>query len=242
MRARPRILSYISGFLGFSPTASVGFMSDAAPRLRLRSSPNVLFPRHHTGSACGTATSPLHLLRQRLTAQDAIRRAHGPDLAHVCEHCFGPPRQSETSHRVYTTPWHGNPRVNIQNDHGLPGQAGAGSDRTTRGGTATGHYGFRVHWSTEDEEFIGTVAEFPSLSWPAADPVEAFDGIRTLVADVVREMREAGEQPPTYFGERSFSGKFMVRIPASLHRELALEAAERGISLNRVVSHRLAHA
>jgi hypothetical protein len=40
------------------------------------------------------------------------------DLQHVCEHYFGPPRTSGGSHSVYRTPWPGNPRVNIQNDHG----------------------------------------------------------------------------------------------------------------------------
>lgn len=36
------------------------------------------------------------------------------DLASVCDHYFGKPRQSGTSHRVYRTPWPGDPRVNIQ--------------------------------------------------------------------------------------------------------------------------------
>lgn len=36
------------------------------------------------------------------------------DLAKVCEHYFGAPRQQGTSHRVYRTPWAGDPRVNIQ--------------------------------------------------------------------------------------------------------------------------------
>lgn len=40
------------------------------------------------------------------------------DLAKVCEHYFGPPRTSGGSHAVYKTPWPGDPRVNIQNDHG----------------------------------------------------------------------------------------------------------------------------
>lgn len=40
------------------------------------------------------------------------------DLARVCEHHFGPPRQRGTSHHVYATPWPGDPRVNIQDDHG----------------------------------------------------------------------------------------------------------------------------
>lgn len=40
------------------------------------------------------------------------------DLAKVCEHYFGRPRQQGTSHQVYRLPWQGDPRVNIQNDHG----------------------------------------------------------------------------------------------------------------------------
>jgi len=40
------------------------------------------------------------------------------DLARVCDHYFGDPRQASGSHRVYRTPWQGDPRVNIQNRHG----------------------------------------------------------------------------------------------------------------------------
>ena len=40
------------------------------------------------------------------------------DLAKVCEHHFGPPRTSSGSHLVFKTPWPGDPRVNIQNNHG----------------------------------------------------------------------------------------------------------------------------
>ena len=41
------------------------------------------------------------------------------DAARVCEHFFGQPTSSATSHRVYRMPWPGDPRVNIQNDHGM---------------------------------------------------------------------------------------------------------------------------
>ena len=41
------------------------------------------------------------------------------DLARICDRYFGPPRQSGTSHRVYRTPWPGDPRVNIQNAKGM---------------------------------------------------------------------------------------------------------------------------
>lgn len=40
------------------------------------------------------------------------------DLAKVCEHYFGKSRQNGTSHKIYKTPWAGDPRVNIQNDKG----------------------------------------------------------------------------------------------------------------------------
>jgi hypothetical protein len=40
------------------------------------------------------------------------------DLKKVCEHHFGQPRQSGSSHCVFKTPWPGDPRVNIQNDKG----------------------------------------------------------------------------------------------------------------------------
>lgn len=40
------------------------------------------------------------------------------DLAKVCDHHIGQPRQQGTSHRVYRMPWQGDPRVNIQNDRG----------------------------------------------------------------------------------------------------------------------------
>ena len=41
------------------------------------------------------------------------------DLARICDAYFGEPRQKGTSHRVYRTPWPGDPRVNIQNDKGM---------------------------------------------------------------------------------------------------------------------------
>lgn len=40
------------------------------------------------------------------------------DLRKVCDHYFGKPRQSGSSHCVYKTPWRGDPRVNIQSSKG----------------------------------------------------------------------------------------------------------------------------
>ena len=40
------------------------------------------------------------------------------DLARICDHYFGKARQTGSSHRIYKTPWIGDPRVNIQDEHG----------------------------------------------------------------------------------------------------------------------------
>lgn len=101
------------------------------------------------------------------------------------------------------------------------------------------HYTYRVTWSAEDNEHVGLCAEFPSLSWLAATPERALSGIRQVVADSVAELKTSGEPVPEALADRKFSGRFMVRIPSSVHRALATEAAEQGLSINRLVSAKL---
>lgn len=108
--------------------------------------------------------------------------------------------------------------------------------------THNDHYTYRVQWSPEDDAHIGTVAEFPSLSWAADDVFDALSGIHRLVADILADMLETGETPPEAIADRKFSGKFMVRIPPEQHRKLALEAAEQQVSLNRLAQARLVGA
>ncbi len=97
-------------------------------------------------------------------------------------------------------------------------------------------YTYRVTWSEEDEEYLGLCAEFPSLSWLAGDPEEALRGIRQVVADVVADIQANGESIPEPLAVRKYSGKFLLRIPPDVHRRLAIEAAEAGVSLNRLAS------
>lgn len=102
------------------------------------------------------------------------------------------------------------------------------------------HYTYRVTWSSEDQEFVGLCAEFPSLSWLADTPEGALTGARKLVAEVVADLKANGEGVPTPLAERRYSGEFKVRIPPEVHRALAMEAAEQGVSLNRLASAKLA--
>jgi len=101
------------------------------------------------------------------------------------------------------------------------------------------HYTYRVTWSEEDGEYVGLCAEFQSLSWLAPSPETALQGIRQVVADVVADMQASVEPVPEPLASKKFSGKFMVRVPPELHRQLSMEAAEAGVSLNRLASDKL---
>ena len=103
------------------------------------------------------------------------------------------------------------------------------------------HYSYRVTWSDEDQEHVGLCAEFPSLSWLAETPESALQGIRKVVAEVVADMRKTHEPIPEPLASRTFSGKFMIRVPPEIHRKLAIEAAEAGVSINRLATVKLTY-
>ncbi len=100
-------------------------------------------------------------------------------------------------------------------------------------------YTYRVTWSEDDGEYVGLCAEFPSLSWLSRTPEAALKGIRKVVADVVDDMVASGEKVPASIACKKYSGKFVVRVPSYVHRKLAIQAAESGVSLNRLASAKL---
>ncbi len=106
-------------------------------------------------------------------------------------------------------------------------------------GKKVDRYTYRVTWSEEDDEYVGLCAEFPSLSWLEASPEMVLSGIRKLVKDAVADLEKAKEAVPDPISTRSYSGKFMVRVPPEVHRMLAIKAAESGVSINRLVSSKL---
>ena len=108
--------------------------------------------------------------------------------------------------------------------------------------SAAQHYTYRVHWSPEDEMFVGTVAELPSLSWLSVDQLEAFAGIYRIAAETVADLESDGDAVPDALADREYSGKFMVRVPPEAHRQLVIEAAEQNVSLNRLATSRLVRA
>lgn len=152
---------------------------------------------------------------------------------------------------MFKTPWPGDPRVNIQNDKGKakPCTPSPGRDREEGAHlmqatqlTDVSHYAYRVTWSAEDEEFVATCLEFPSLSWLAHTQIDALSGLEKLITEAITDMRKQDEVVPPPLSERNYSGKFNLRVGESLHRRLALDAAEEHISINQLIVRRLTTA
>ena len=102
------------------------------------------------------------------------------------------------------------------------------------------HYTYRVTWSEEDNEHVALCAELPSLSFLADQPASALQGLVELVGEVIDDMTKNDEPIPEPLATKSYSGRFQVRVAPEQHRNLAIQAAEQGVSLNRFVSARLA--
>ena len=47
---------------------------------------------------------------------------------------------------------------------------------------------YAATWSEEDQQFVGTCDQYPSLSWLADTNHEAIEGIKRVVADVEADM------------------------------------------------------
>lgn len=104
----------------------------------------------------------------------------------------------------------------------------------------TRDYIYSVVWSEEDDAFIGRVLEFPSLAAHGSTQAKALSEIRSVVQHAFEDLKESGEDIPEPLNKRPYSGKLNVRLPKYLHRQLAIEAAEEGVSLNQLISTKLA--
>jgi predicted HicB family RNase H-like nuclease len=103
------------------------------------------------------------------------------------------------------------------------------------------HYTYRVMWSAAERAYAAMCAEFPGLRTLAPKQEAALRKTRAAVAAAVAEMQAKGDRAPEPLSSRHYSGKFLVRVPPDVHRRLSVEAAEFGVSLNRLASAKLSH-
>jgi predicted RNase H-like HicB family nuclease len=101
-------------------------------------------------------------------------------------------------------------------------------------------YTFRVEWSEEDGVHLVHCLEFPSLKAHGKTPEKALAEIRAAVAEAVEWMKKEGEEIPKPLSLKHYRGNITLRIPQELHRRLARESAEAGVSLNQYIMSKIA--
>ena len=70
---------------------------------------------------------------------------------------------------------------------------------------------------------------------------EAYKNLREAMKGWIETKLENNFDIPLPVGYEDFSGKFIVRIPKSLHYKLAVEAKQEGVSLNQYALYKLSN-
>jgi predicted RNase H-like HicB family nuclease len=87
--------------------------------------------------------------------------------------------------------------------------------------------------------YFATVREFDGCMSHGDTYAEAFENIREAMEGWIETKLEGGFPVPQPVDDSRFSGKFVIRIPKTLHARLALEAEKEGVSLNQYALYRL---
>jgi predicted RNase H-like HicB family nuclease len=90
--------------------------------------------------------------------------------------------------------------------------------------------------------WVAEISELPGCISQGATPDEAVRKVRDAMGGWLAVALEDGSDIPEPRSETSYSGRFVARIPKSLHAELVRAAEEDGVSLNQFVSSALAGA
>lgn len=103
-------------------------------------------------------------------------------------------------------------------------------------------YPLEIFWSDEDKAFVAEVPDLPGCNAVGDTEEEAAREAQDAIAAWLQAARAAKRQIPKPSVAESvehFSGKFLVRVPRSLHARLARRAKAEGVSLNQYVAHML---
>lgn len=96
-------------------------------------------------------------------------------------------------------------------------------------------YSQYVVWSREDSQFVAICPELGNLMALADTEEAAVSELKTAIDLVLGSMSEMGEALPGRVEYSGYSGQFRVRLPKSLHAQLAMRAVVEGVSLNTLV-------
>ena len=96
-------------------------------------------------------------------------------------------------------------------------------------------YTYRVEWSEEDKLHLSRCLEFPSLIAHGSTIEGALKEIEKVVKEAIAWMQEENEEIPQPFGLKKYKGNLTLRVPAEVHRKLAIKSAEEGVSVNKYI-------
>ena len=96
-----------------------------------------------------------------------------------------------------------------------------------------------VEWSEEDQCYVGSSPGFIGSCCHGKDEAKVYKELCTIVGEWV-EIHEEEEIPlPESVVNKSFSGKFVIRVGTELHKALAIKAVKSGESLNHFCTEQL---
>lgn len=101
------------------------------------------------------------------------------------------------------------------------------------------HYPITIFWSEDDAGFIAEAPHLPGCSAWGATEADAAREVQDAIAAWVQAALAAGKAVPVPQAVQpleAYSGKFLVRVPRSLHARLARRAALEGVSLNQFLT------
>jgi predicted HicB family RNase H-like nuclease len=101
-------------------------------------------------------------------------------------------------------------------------------------------YTYRVEWSGEDNAHVASCLEFPSLAAHGGTAGKALAEIEKVVAETVKWLTEAGEPIPEQLGLKRYKGNLTLRVPEEVHKKLAIQSAENGVSINQYILAKIA--
>lgn len=94
-------------------------------------------------------------------------------------------------------------------------------------------YNIKVFNNERDNDFGAFIEEIPEVSAFGKTPGEAVTELENVFDLWLESCLDEGYPIPEPFDLREFSGKFVLRIPKSLHKNLVKKANEEGVSLNQ---------
>lgn len=101
-------------------------------------------------------------------------------------------------------------------------------------------YRIIIRWSDEDSSYIAEVPELPGCMADGSTSEAAIKEARKVARLWMEVAKREKREIPRPIDQRRYSGKFLVRVPPDLHRELDFEAKTQKVSLNRLIALKLA--